>query len=319
MILFNVDFNRFDQVPAILWRNDNQLAVNLERTRWTVVICGFIFFAFFGFADEAMKNYKLAYNLFARKFGWRLVHIPGTTPPGGYSAKASNGSSRGGTDNGGDQRKAGVLRGNGTESWMNSFDAFANKIKLVVLQSSGSVSLSGRSTTGTVADEGLPVYVTTEMVQKRDTDSVSMLTSLTEFSCQCAVPGYCEQEARMIQHMPSGSTYVASLSDKEGDESGSNYSESLYPQSDAEPESTTLPTSPPPPPVPPKDSLYTTSSLTVPNPAAFRVVSNRTPPKQTIPTSVSISPTPNGSFLDLSTSELEMSPIRGGRSADNCV
>jgi len=38
----------------------------MELTRWLVVACGFIFFAFFGFADEALKHYKIAFGSIAR-------------------------------------------------------------------------------------------------------------------------------------------------------------------------------------------------------------------------------------------------------------
>jgi len=79
--------------------------------------------------------------------------------------------------------------------------------------------------------------------------------------------------------------------------------------SDLEPSAT--PRSPPPPPVPPKDSEL--------KPPKMVLTPSRTPPKQTVPTSVSVSPSPNGSFLDLSASELEIAPVRGNHSADNRV
>jgi len=42
---------------------------SLEFNRWMVVVCGFIFFLFFGFADEAQKNYKLAINAITKRVG----------------------------------------------------------------------------------------------------------------------------------------------------------------------------------------------------------------------------------------------------------
>jgi len=32
---------------------------SIETTRWSAVLCAFVFFGFFGFADEARKNYRL--------------------------------------------------------------------------------------------------------------------------------------------------------------------------------------------------------------------------------------------------------------------
>ncbi|KLO16520.1 STE3-domain-containing protein [Schizopora paradoxa] len=46
------------QFPATLWRLDHKAEIALELTRWLVVVCAFVFFAFFGFADEARRNYK---------------------------------------------------------------------------------------------------------------------------------------------------------------------------------------------------------------------------------------------------------------------
>lgn len=45
------------QYPAVIWRSQPQFVASLEFTRWVVPICAFIFFAFFGVAEEARKNY----------------------------------------------------------------------------------------------------------------------------------------------------------------------------------------------------------------------------------------------------------------------
>lgn len=311
--LWALDFNVIGQIPALLWRSDPVAAAGLERTRWTVVVCGFIFFAFFGFADEAMKNYKLAYNFMARKFGWGLIGVPGAHRGGydGSGPSGGNGSKRIGTpdDASGSSgmKKGGLLRGNGTESWMNSFGAFANKVKLVVLQSSGSVSFSGQSTTGRNANnQELPVYVSTEMVQKRDADTGSIFTSLTEFSCTTRS---CEEDVYVIQKKPSGSTCVGNMDEEK--HGAQHDDEGLEPA--------IVPCSPPPPPLPPKDWPPTKPLTTIPEPALHHLTPTRTPPRQMIPTSVSVSPTPNGSFLDLTTSELEIPPVRDVHSADNHV
>ncbi|KAF9451272.1 STE3-domain-containing protein [Macrolepiota fuliginosa MF-IS2] len=302
------DFGVIDQFPREVWSSDPVAVATLERVRWTIVICGLIFFAFFGFADEAIKNYKLVYNCVARKLGLRLVDVSGL--PRSATGSKGNGSSGVGTN--GDAKKGGLLRGNGTESWMNSFGAFANKVKLVVLQSSGSVSFSAGNSTACTATSGttIPVYVSREMVEKRDADSMSMLTTLSEFSCAA---GSYSQDGHTIQKQPSGLTYAGSLDEEKNRVScySSDESASVY----SEPETPVIILSPPAPTVPPKDWPQATSSLRVPSP----VMSARTPPRQTIPTSVSVSPTPSSSFLDLSASEVEISPIRDIHSADNRV
>ena len=54
-------FSRVDQYPAFLWRAIPALAVPIELSRWTVPAIAFIFFAYFGFAEEARRHYRLAF------------------------------------------------------------------------------------------------------------------------------------------------------------------------------------------------------------------------------------------------------------------
>ncbi|KAF8894930.1 pheromone A receptor-domain-containing protein [Gymnopilus junonius] len=63
-------FSRVDQVPAVLWRADPTANVSIEMSRWLVIVCGLVFFAFFGFADEAQKHYKLAFDSVAKRVGY---------------------------------------------------------------------------------------------------------------------------------------------------------------------------------------------------------------------------------------------------------
>jgi pheromone a factor receptor len=62
-------FSRVDQIPAMLWRSRPVLASSLELTRWLAVVCAIIFCAFFGFADEAKKNYRSIFQTVAKTFG----------------------------------------------------------------------------------------------------------------------------------------------------------------------------------------------------------------------------------------------------------
>jgi pheromone a factor receptor len=61
-----------------VWRNNQATGATLELSRWLVVACGFIFFAFFGFADEALKQYKIAFGSIARFSTSRLLAKLGT-------------------------------------------------------------------------------------------------------------------------------------------------------------------------------------------------------------------------------------------------
>jgi len=57
------------QIPASEWRKGPE-GVGLEMFRWLIVSCAFVFFAFFGFGDEAFKHYRLAYTSIARRIGY---------------------------------------------------------------------------------------------------------------------------------------------------------------------------------------------------------------------------------------------------------
>jgi len=64
------NFSRVGIYPALFWRNEKKVRDSIELSRWSTVTCAFIFFALFGFADEARKNYRIAYESFARRVGY---------------------------------------------------------------------------------------------------------------------------------------------------------------------------------------------------------------------------------------------------------
>jgi hypothetical protein len=66
------DFSRVDQYSSPIWKSSPISLVACEFSRWSVVICAFVFFAFFGFTDEARKNYCIAFNAVARKVGYTI-------------------------------------------------------------------------------------------------------------------------------------------------------------------------------------------------------------------------------------------------------
>ncbi|KIK78557.1 hypothetical protein PAXRUDRAFT_834510 [Paxillus rubicundulus Ve08.2h10] len=63
------DFSRVAQYPAFIWTQNHWLLLAIQLTRWLVVACAFIFFAFFGFAAEARKHYRTAFWSIAKLFG----------------------------------------------------------------------------------------------------------------------------------------------------------------------------------------------------------------------------------------------------------
>lgn len=67
------DFSKVGQFPAIQWRMNPTLVKSLELSRWSVVGCAIIFFGFFGFADEARKNYRAAVATVAKRMGYSTM------------------------------------------------------------------------------------------------------------------------------------------------------------------------------------------------------------------------------------------------------
>ncbi|KAJ7034233.1 fungal pheromone STE3G-protein-coupled receptor [Mycena alexandri] len=54
------DYGRVEQIPHLLWAADRNSNIAVELTRWASPFCALAFFAFFGFAAEAQKNYARA-------------------------------------------------------------------------------------------------------------------------------------------------------------------------------------------------------------------------------------------------------------------
>ncbi|KAK1225163.1 a-factor receptor [Marasmius sp. AFHP31] len=79
---------RVVQVPAFIWRNDASFQISIELNRWLSVFCAFLFFALFGFASEAKKNYRTAFWWCMKPFGFRptqtkkgVAQLPKVKPP----------------------------------------------------------------------------------------------------------------------------------------------------------------------------------------------------------------------------------------------
>jgi hypothetical protein len=63
------NYSAVDQFPSFVWRSDPATTSSLEGYRWYCVCAAFSFFAFFGFAEEARKHYRLAYSFASSRLG----------------------------------------------------------------------------------------------------------------------------------------------------------------------------------------------------------------------------------------------------------
>jgi pheromone a factor receptor len=61
------NYSRIMQGASSMWKNNHAIVVGLEGFRWSLVACAFVFFAFFGFADEARQHYRLVYTWLTRR------------------------------------------------------------------------------------------------------------------------------------------------------------------------------------------------------------------------------------------------------------
>jgi pheromone a factor receptor len=64
------NYTHVPQYTTVQWQSDPVIRVILEVDVWSLVYCAFIFFAFFGFADEARVHYRRAYSSITRRVGF---------------------------------------------------------------------------------------------------------------------------------------------------------------------------------------------------------------------------------------------------------
>ncbi|KAI0087571.1 GPCR fungal pheromone mating factor [Irpex rosettiformis] len=55
-------FSYVGQLPAVVWRSDPSRRISFEMTRWLNPCSALLFFSLFGFADEAKRQYRKAFN-----------------------------------------------------------------------------------------------------------------------------------------------------------------------------------------------------------------------------------------------------------------
>ncbi|KAJ8075726.1 a-factor receptor [Marasmius tenuissimus] len=92
----HMNFGRVNQFPALFWKSDQTQYVALEISRWAAVMCSLIFFAFFGFADEARKNYRAAITSVQKRVGITSSGSMGTTLTGSGTEKSMTASGHSG-------------------------------------------------------------------------------------------------------------------------------------------------------------------------------------------------------------------------------
>ena len=66
-------YSRVFQFPRAVLNETPVAIVGLETTRWAAVLCAFVFFGFFGFAEEARDNYRLLASTIAKRLGCKRV------------------------------------------------------------------------------------------------------------------------------------------------------------------------------------------------------------------------------------------------------
>ncbi|TFK32933.1 pheromone A receptor-domain-containing protein [Crucibulum laeve] len=84
-------FSRVDTIPAILWRSQPVAERAIEMSRWLIIACAILFFGFFGFADEARKNYRSFMQTVTKSVGLSTVSFGNssgiTSSTGGEKSK----------------------------------------------------------------------------------------------------------------------------------------------------------------------------------------------------------------------------------------
>ncbi|KAI0297998.1 pheromone A receptor-domain-containing protein [Russula brevipes] len=63
------NYSQIVQVPSSVWKDGHGSQATTEIFRWSLVLCAFLFFGFFGFADEARQNYRRAFAFLASRIG----------------------------------------------------------------------------------------------------------------------------------------------------------------------------------------------------------------------------------------------------------
>lgn len=83
-------FSNVYTVPSVIWRSDPATVRVIELNRWIVVLCAFVFFAFFGFTAQSRENYRLCILVVAKRanvLASKVHHQDNLTPIAFQSAR----------------------------------------------------------------------------------------------------------------------------------------------------------------------------------------------------------------------------------------
>ncbi|KAF7344703.1 Pheromone receptor [Mycena venus] len=88
------NFGNIEDVPRILWTANASSHIAVELTRWASPVCGLVFFAFFGFGEEARRHYVLFFGAVSAGF-WRGMGRMGVQRPtrGIFAPRATSSTS----------------------------------------------------------------------------------------------------------------------------------------------------------------------------------------------------------------------------------
>ena len=73
------NYSQVAQVPSFIWRNEPSMSIGAEMYRWLLVVCALVFFALFGFADEARNHYRRVYTSLASRIGYSTFTLQGSS------------------------------------------------------------------------------------------------------------------------------------------------------------------------------------------------------------------------------------------------
>ena len=70
------DVSQIIQYPTAIWQSVAVAGIELETSRWLFILCAFIIFAFFGWAQEARSFYRRAFFSVCRRLGYSKPSNP---------------------------------------------------------------------------------------------------------------------------------------------------------------------------------------------------------------------------------------------------
>jgi pheromone a factor receptor len=74
------NFSYVGLIPAAEWTSNSIYKRSIDMTQWLFPVCAFMFFALFGFGNEARKHYRLYFLWIAKRFGYNPPVMQTSTP-----------------------------------------------------------------------------------------------------------------------------------------------------------------------------------------------------------------------------------------------